>query len=163
MLALMDRGGQGAAMRVLLALVLAAGLLGVCSPAGKRQLQKDLQAQGAAQADLQRRLDEFEAQLTAVQLSTSGQVELQARLAAAEQRLADVDRRLGDLNSRLDADDEAQEAAAEELRGAVSELRKTVQELNPKVSGLQRAVGDLTSRLNLLAQRFTNHTRHPPG
>ncbi|MFN2556096.1 MAG: hypothetical protein ABR592_04370 [Nitriliruptorales bacterium] len=149
-------------MSLILPLALIAALLGVCSSPDTKQLQDELRAQGAVQAELQTRLDEFEAQL-----SRSSEANVPTRLVTAEQQLADLDRRLVELDSRLqaqdEAQDEAQEAAASELRGAVSELRRAIQELNPKVSGLQRAVGDLTSRLNLLEQRFANHTRHPPG
>ncbi|MDQ3931236.1 MAG: hypothetical protein M3252_00120 [Actinomycetota bacterium] len=150
-------------MRLLLPLALTAGLLGGCSQAAPSQLRDDLLAQANVQADLHRRLDEFEARLADVELSTSAQAGVPGRLDVAEQRLSDVDRLLGDLAARLEEEDEAQEAAMAELRGAVSELRKTIQELNPKISGLQRSVGDLTSRLNLLEQRFANHARHPPG
>ncbi len=145
-------------MRLLLPLAVIAGLLGVCSSDDTQRLQDDLRAQQALQADLQTRLEQFEAQL-----AHSDQAKVPERLDGAEQRLAELDRRLVELDSRLQEADEAQEEAAAELRGAVSELRKTIQELTPKVSGLQRAVGDLTSRLNLLEQRFSSHTRHPPG
>ncbi|MDP8960561.1 MAG: hypothetical protein M3N32_02925 [Actinomycetota bacterium] len=150
-------------MRFLLPLALTAGLLGSCSQPFTGQLRDEVIAQGNVQADLHRRLDEVETQLAAVQLSTSAQANVPGRLDGAEQHLADLDRRLTNLDSRLEAENEAQEAAVAELRGAVSELRKTIQELNPKISGLRHAVGDLTSRLNLLEQRFANHARHPPG
>lgn len=150
-------------MRLLLPLALSAGLLGGCSQPAPSQLRDDLLVQGNVQADFQRRLDEFEARLAEVQLDTSAQADVPGRLDAAEQRLTELDRRLIDLAARLEAEDEAQEEAMAELRGAASELRKTIQELNPKITGLQRAVGDLTSRLNLLEQRFANHARHPPG
>lgn len=158
MLALGGGWRQGARMRLLLPLALIAGLLGVCTGGDTKQLQDELRVQSAVQADLQTRLDELETQLL-----TSSQVNVPGRVDLAEQRLAELDRRLVDLDSRLETEDEAQEAAVAELRVAVSELRKTIQELNPKISGLQRGVGDLTSRLNLLEQRFANHSRHPPG
>ncbi len=145
-------------MRFLLPLAVIAGLLGVCSTDDTQRLQDDLRAQQAVQADLQTRLEQFEAQI-----ASSHQANVPERLHGAEQRLAEVDHRLVELDSRLQEGDEAQEAAVAELRGAVSELRRTIQELTPKVGGLQRAVGDLTSRLNLLEQRFSSHTRHPPG
>lgn len=158
MLALEDCRRQGAAMRLLLPLALATGLLGVCSQAGTEQLQEDLEAQREVQVVLQSRLDEYEAQLSA-----HAQTDVPERLDVTDRRVADLDRRLGELDARLQGEAEAQEAAVGEIRMAVAELRESLQELNPKVGRLQREAGDLTSRLNLLEQRFANHSRHPPG
>lgn len=162
---------------LLLLLLVAAGISAACTSAGDASFAEELRASESARLELLERVEELEAGLAEVRDELGTDDGGEARLDDLDGRVGTLGEQVGRLETALEQERGARGGADEELEGTLASVRGSVdsvaaavresagavEELRGALNGLRRELRDLESRHNLLEERFSNHSRHPPG